>query len=198
MRPYFDVNHVAGLLVAFAVLVWLTMELAQFSQAVGRRKGAVRAGRGGFWLAGLVVLAATNAALYLAPRLVPAAAIRPGAAAFAAGFVIMMGGIALRGWSFRTLGRYFTFTVMVSADQPVVSSGPYRWLRHPSYTGILLVSAGIGLASANWAGLAALVLLPLALILLRIRTEENALLAMLGEKYRSYALRHKRLVPLVW
>jgi isoprenylcysteine carboxyl methyltransferase (ICMT) family protein YpbQ len=42
--------------------------------------------------------------------------------------------VALRGWSFAALGQYFTFTVMVSSDQPVVTAGPYRVLRHPSYT----------------------------------------------------------------
>jgi protein-S-isoprenylcysteine O-methyltransferase Ste14 len=87
---------------------------------------------------------------------------------------------------------------MVSPDQPVITSGPYRLLRHPSYTGILLVGAGVGLASANWAGLAAMTLLPLAVILWRIPVEEHALLATLGDRYRCYAARHRRLVPLVW
>ena len=53
-------------------------------------------------------------------------------------------------------------TVMVGPDQPVVTAGPYRLLHHPSYTGVLLACAGIGLASANWVGLAGLALLPLA------------------------------------
>jgi protein-S-isoprenylcysteine O-methyltransferase Ste14 len=93
---------------------------------------------------------------------------------------------------------YIQFTVMVSTDQPVVTVGPYRLLRHPSYTGILLACTGIGLASANWASAVAFPLLPLALLLWRIHVEENALLATLGDRYRSYAAQHKRLVPLVW
>ena len=68
----------------------------------------------------------------------------------------------------------------------------------PAWGAILLACAEVGLASANWAGLAALTLLPLALLLCRIHVEENALLATLGDKYRSYAAQHKRLVPLVW
>jgi protein-S-isoprenylcysteine O-methyltransferase Ste14 len=86
--------------------------------------------------------------------------MEPGAAAFAVGLVIMVGGVLLRGWSFKTLGEYFTFNVMVSSDQPVVTSGPYRLLRHPSYTGLLMFSAGIGVASANWVGLAGMTLPP--------------------------------------
>ena len=57
---------------------------------------------------------------------------------------ILVAGLVLRGWSFKTLGEYFTFTVMVSSDQPVITAGPYRLLRHPSYTGILLACAGAG------------------------------------------------------
>jgi protein-S-isoprenylcysteine O-methyltransferase Ste14 len=198
MKPYFDTNHLAGLLLLFAVLAWGTMELAEFSRQQRGREGATRIGQRSFRLAAVACLIATNVVLYAAPHIAPAAAIRPGAAAFAVGMAISLAGLALRGWSFQALGRYFTFTVMVSPDQPVITVGPYRVLRHPSYTGILLFSAGIGLMSANWVGLAALALLPLALFVWRIHIEENALLATLGDRYRAYAAQHKRLVPLVW
>ena len=124
--------------------------------------------------------------------------MEPGDAAFAVGLVIMVGGVLLRGWSFKTLGEYFTFNVMVSSDQPMVTSGTYRLLRHPSYTGLLMFSACIGVASANWVGLAGMTLPPLALIVWRIHIEETALLATLGDRYRTYASHHKRLVPIVW
>jgi protein-S-isoprenylcysteine O-methyltransferase Ste14 len=136
--------------------------------------------------------------LWLAPRLAPAAAIRPAAAGFTAGLVILVAGLVLRGWAIMVLGDYFTGRVMVSADQPVITAGPYRLLRHPSYTGLLLACAGVGLASANWIGLAAIVVLPLAAVLWRIHAEESALLATLGDRYRTYAAQHKRLVPLIW
>lgn len=198
MKPYFDTNHLAGLLILVATLAWGMMELAEFSRGQEARQGATRIGGRGFWLAGAACVIATNVVLYLAPRVVPAATIRAGAVAFAAGLAVLLAGIALRGWSFRALGEYFTFSVKVSSDQPVITSGPYRLLRHPSYTGILLICAGFGLASANWIGLAGLTLLPLAVILWRIHIEENALLATLGDRYRRYAAHHKRLVPLIW
>jgi protein-S-isoprenylcysteine O-methyltransferase Ste14 len=134
----------------------------------------------------------------LAPHVFPAAAIRPGVAAFAAGMVILLAGLVLRGWSFKALGQYFTHTVMVSSDQPVIATGPYRVLRHPSYTGIILIGLGVGLAAANWAALAGVTLLILTPLLWRIRIEENALSTTLGDRYRAYAAQHKRLVPLVW
>jgi protein-S-isoprenylcysteine O-methyltransferase Ste14 len=74
----------------------------------------------------------------VASQSAPAAAIRPAAVAAWIGLGIFWCGIALRLWSFRTLGRYFTVTVQTSGDQPVITSGPYRAIRHPSYAGILL------------------------------------------------------------
>ena len=195
MKPYFDTNHLAGLLLLVVALAWGMMEIAHAGQ---RRDGATRAGCAGRGLAVLPALLAATVLLHLAPRIAPAAAIRPGAAAFAVGIVILVAGLVLRGWSIMTLGEYFTGSVAVSSDQPVVTAGPYRVLRHPSYTGILLAFTGIGLASANWVGLAAMAVFPLAGILLRIRTEERALLVTLGDPYRAYATHHKRLVPLVW
>jgi protein-S-isoprenylcysteine O-methyltransferase Ste14 len=176
-------------------MAWGMMELAKASNT---REGATKVGGGGRRFAVLPTMIVTTVALYLAPRIVPAAAIRPAAIAFAAGMMILLGGLVLRGWSIKTLGDYFTGVVMVSPDQQVITGGPYRVLRHPSYTGFLLACAGVGLASANWVALGAWVLLPLAAVLWRIHAEENALLATLGDRYRAYAGQHKRLVPLVW
>jgi protein-S-isoprenylcysteine O-methyltransferase Ste14 len=140
----------------------------------------------------------TNIALYLGPSAFPAAAIRPGAVAFAAGMVIMVAGIGLRGWSFYALGQYFTAVIKVSPDQLVVTNGPYRLLRHPSYAGGLLAEVGIAVTSANWVSVAIFAVAWVAIITWRIHIEETALLSALGGKYRSYASHHKRLIPLVW
>jgi protein-S-isoprenylcysteine O-methyltransferase Ste14 len=196
MNAYFDTNHVAGLLILVTTQAWGMMELSQRSQP--RREGATVFGGAGWRLAMLTCLIATVVVANLAPHVFPAAAIRPGAAAFAAGMVVLLAGLVLRGWSFKALGQYFTHTVMVSSDQPVIATGPYRVLRHPSYTGIILIGLGVGLAAANWAALAGVTLLILTPLLWRIHIEENALSTMLGDRYRGYAAQHKRLVPLVW
>ena len=93
----------------------------------------------------------------------------------------------MRLWSFRTLGRYFTFTVKVSPDQPVVTAGPYRALRHPGYAGGLLAMIGFGVLYGNWLSFAVIAVLWSVIIVWRIRVEERALLATLGDRYRSYA-----------
>jgi len=195
MKPYFETSHVLGPLLLVVTMAWGMMELAHASNT---RADATKARGGGRRLTVVPVVIAASVMLWLGPRFVPAAAIRPGAAAFAAGIVVLLGGLVLRGWSIMTLGEYFTGSVMVSSDQPVITAGPYRLLRHPSYTGLLLACAGVGLTAANWVAVAAMILLPLAAVLWRIHAEESALLATLGDRYRAYADQHKRLVPLVW
>ncbi len=83
-------------------------------------------------------------------------------------------------------------------DQPVVDRGPYRLIRHPAYAGGELALAGVGLASGNWLSPALYVLPWVVAHVYRIRVEERALEATLGEPYRAYCRRTWRLVPLVW
>jgi protein-S-isoprenylcysteine O-methyltransferase Ste14 len=80
----------------------------------------------------------------------------------------------------------------------VISDGPYRVLRHPSYAGSLLAVIGIGMFLGNWLSVLALTLGLLIRILYRIRVEGQALLRELGDPYRDYAATRKRLVPYVW
>jgi protein-S-isoprenylcysteine O-methyltransferase Ste14 len=78
-------------------------------------------------------------------RVARSATIRPVAVADWIGLVLFLGGISLRLWSFHALGRYFTFTIQTSGDQPVIADGPYRVIGHPSYAGLLLIIMGVGL-----------------------------------------------------
>jgi protein-S-isoprenylcysteine O-methyltransferase Ste14 len=135
----------------------------------------------------------------LARNRIPSAAFA-GSAALAAwlGLVVMWLGLALRFWSFRSLGRYFTFTIQTSADQPVITDGPYQVIRHPSYAGLLLAVLGAGVLFENWLSLACLTLAFLFAIILRVRLEDRVLLRELGAPYAAYAATHKRLVPYVW
>jgi len=197
MKPYFD-THSSGVLLLIVLVAWLSMEAIQFARQWRWRAGATRISRRSFWLGFGACLIVTNLALYLAPSAFPSAAIRPGAAAFAAGMVIMVTGVVLRGWSFHALGQYFTAVIKVSPDQPVVTNGPYRLLRHPSYAGGLLAEVGIAVTSANWISVAVFAAAWTAIIAWRIHIEETALLATLGGPYRSYASHHKRLIPLIW
>jgi protein-S-isoprenylcysteine O-methyltransferase Ste14 len=101
-------------------------------------------------------------------------------------------------WSIRTLGRFFRYEVVVQEGHRVVDTGPYRLVRHPSYTGSLLAFLGIGIALDNWLSVAAALGLPLLGFLRRIAVEEAALTSELGDAYRSYKERTRRLVPGIW
>lgn len=195
MQPYSQTHHFAGLLILLLSVCWGAMELAH---AGNKREGAARVGGGGRQYALWPCLLGAGVMVYVAPRYFPWADIRPATAVFAAGVVILAGGLVLRGAAIRTLGVYFTGNVRVSADQPVVTAGPYRYLRHPSYSGLLLAFVGLGLTSVNWIGLAAMIVLPLPPVLWRIHAEENALLTTLGDRYGEFAAQRKRLIPLVW
>lgn len=115
---------------------------------------------------------------------------------FYLGIALMLTGLALRWYSIRVLGRSFTFTVATRSDQQVVDAGPYRWVRHPSYTGGLLTIVGVLVCLTNplcFLGLAS----PLVGYAYRIRVEESALVRGLGEPYQSYMRRTKRLIPFL-
>lgn len=116
---------------------------------------------------------------------------------FLAGIALMWVGIAFRYYCMRVLGRYFTFDVAIHGGQTVVETGPYRYIRHPSYTGALVTVIGFGLALGNWAGLLALVTCVAIGYMYRIHVEETALVEALGEPYREYMGRTRRVVPFV-
>ena len=113
------------------------------------------------------------------------------------GITLMLAGMPLRWWSIHVLARHFTVDVAIRDDHELVRRGPYRRLRHPSYTGLLVTFAGFALCLGNWLSLATL--LPVVLALLwRIQVEERALSVAFPEGYRTYARATKRLIPYVW
>ncbi|MCU1295830.1 MAG: protein-S-isoprenylcysteine methyltransferase [Acidobacteriaceae bacterium] len=117
---------------------------------------------------------------------------------FYLGICLLLAGLALRWYSVAVLGEYFTFDVAVHLGQPLIDVGPYRYVRHPSYSGALLSLLGFGLALGNWAALfVSLSCLGLAYAY-RIPVEEAALTAGLGEPYTQYVSRTWRLVPFLF
>ena len=116
----------------------------------------------------------------------------------AAGLAIAASGVVFRTWAIVTLGRFFTYDVTIQPGHRVVTSGPYRWVRHPSYTGGLVGLLGLGVALGSAAAVLALVVVPLTGLLIRIRHEERTLRTALGAAYETYAADMPRLVPGIW
>jgi protein-S-isoprenylcysteine O-methyltransferase Ste14 len=114
----------------------------------------------------------------------------------AAGIALMIAGMVLRWSAIHTLGRSFTVDVATQPGQQVIDRGPYRWVRHPSYSGSLLTIVGVLLACANPLAFAGLVPVLIAYAF-RIHVEEQVLSKDLGEAYRAYMRRTRRLIPFL-
>lgn len=118
--------------------------------------------------------------------------------AFWAGLLLLAAGSLLRRHCWRMLGASFTGDVRARADQPVVTRGAYRWLRHPSYSAGTLMNIGIGVALGSWASAVLLGVASLAVYGYRMRVEERALLAAIGAPYAEFLRTRKRLVPFLY
>ena len=114
---------------------------------------------------------------------------------FYPGIVLMWLGVLLRQWAIAVLGRFFSTSVRIVENHHVVEKGPYRLVRHPSYSGLLITFIGIALAVQSWAAL--IVLLGFFTISFgyRIKVEEKMLLSELGDNYANYMKRTKRIIP---
>jgi protein-S-isoprenylcysteine O-methyltransferase Ste14 len=117
---------------------------------------------------------------------------------FFLGVCLMLLGAALRWYSAVLLGKYFTFDVAIQTSQVLIEAGPYRFVRHPSYSGALLSLLGFGLALGNWAGLVAALCCLGSAYAYRIPVEEAALASALGEAYQRYMKRTWRLIPFLF
>ena len=154
----------------------------------GSRRVIGVAGGGGILAGVAAVYLIPSMAISWHPRLV-----------FAAGIAVMLVGGVIRQYAVRTLDDYFTTTVRIHENQQVVDTGPYRWVRHPSYTGGLLEYTGIGLILGNWMSLLTVVGGLVMAYVYRIRIEERTLSEELGEPYQRFLERTPyRLIPYVW
>lgn len=184
--------------VAFWVVfyLWIGAELWLGSRRRRLPSGATDHDSGSkWWLIGSIWMSVAIG--FWVAFLVPDTAITSGRTAlFITGLVLMLAGMALRWYSIRVLGTSFTLEVSTRPGQKVVQSGPYRLMRHPSYTGGLLTVMGVLVCCINWASLAALIL-AVAGYAYRIKVEERALATDLGSPYRDYMRRTKRLIPFL-
>ena len=114
------------------------------------------------------------------------------------GIGLMVSGIALRFWATRVLGRYYTRTLRTADDQRVIDHGPYRIVRHPGYSGVLVMWAGAGLATLNWVKVTVVIVGMSIAYNYRIRCEEEMLRSTLGQPYEMYSASTWRLVPFVY
>ncbi len=195
--PWLLHDQLARVLVIGSVVVFVAVE-AGATLAGGVRPSAPSQDRGTRLILGLGGWAGLFAALMIARH---APGLRAGADSWwtlGLGVALVLTGAALRGWAIVTLGRHFRRVVTIEPDQRLIRRGPYRVLRHPSYTGLLLAWGGLGLALGSWVGAAVATVGMLIGLLPRIRVEERALRSNFGSEYEEYEHATWRLVPHVW
>ena len=143
---------------------------------------------------GLALLVSFFIAWLPAMRIAP----RHSRVVFLVGVMVLVAGSLLRRHCWRMLGASFTGDVRARADQEVISRGAYRILRHPSYTGGIMLNVGVGIALGSWASALLLTVASFAVYRYRIGVEERALVATIGEPYRRFMVGRKRLIPFVY
>ena len=178
-------------------LVFLISELLLTVTRRSRSKTGTKQDRSTLGMIWLVIAVSITAGVFVARNF--SAAALPYARIFvSAGVVLFVAGLILRWWAIITLGRFFTVDVTIERDHELVERGPFRFVRHPSYTGVLLAFIGFGLSLCNWAALL-VILVPIgAAFIRRMNVEEDALSRALGSRYAEYVKRTKRLVPFVY
>lgn len=199
MQPLFAHNQFdLGIWVA-SFLIWRVMEAIVDIRTFKRLSaGARRQDRGSHVFLLSMIVFGLLLGLLLAVK-VPAATITGSSEfLFWLSLLLMYAGITLRFYAIHVLGSFFTTTVAYTPKQTVIETGPYRLIRHPSYTGFLIAWLGFTLSLANnWLGL--LVTMGCALIgfSYRIYVEERVLQKQLGQQYQEYMKRTKLLIPFV-
>jgi protein-S-isoprenylcysteine O-methyltransferase Ste14 len=198
MQPFFTHQPVLSSFLVVSLLIWRVMEASVDIRSLKRlRAGARRQDQGSHVV--LIILITLGILLSLLVSFkVPATAI-PFAHSFLfwSGIVLMYAGMALRFYAIHVLGTFFTTDVAISPQQSVIETGPYRFIRHPSYTGVLILLLGFGFCLTNWLSLLVLMGCALMGFRYRIHVEEQVLLKQLGQPYQEYMRHTKRLIPFV-
>ncbi len=178
-------------------LLYLISELLLTATRRSRSRTGTKQDRSTLGVLWLVIIGSVAAGIYVA-KYWPATAL-PHHQSFAfAGVMLFVAGLLLRWWAIITLGRFFTVDVTIERDHELVERGPFRMVRHPSYTGVLLAFVGFALSLGNWVALL-VILLPIGVAFIhRMNVEEDALSGALAPQYTDYMRRTKRLVPFIY
>jgi protein-S-isoprenylcysteine O-methyltransferase Ste14 len=117
---------------------------------------------------------------------------------FGIGIFLLLAGVAFRWYAIWVLGKFFTRVVTIQPGHTVIEKGPYRYIRHPSYSGAMLSFLGFGLSFTNWLSLGLIITGTVIGYAYRVHVEEQALVEGLGQPYRDYMQHTKRFIPFVF
>jgi protein-S-isoprenylcysteine O-methyltransferase Ste14 len=121
-----------------------------------------------------------------------------GATGLTIGYIVLALGLIIRWVAISSLGEAFTVKVSILEKHPLKSNGIYRYIRHPSYTGLILYYVALGIIMQNWICFLLLLLFPLVAVINRIQVEEKVLLENFQSEYVHYQKRSWRLIPFLY
>lgn len=114
------------------------------------------------------------------------------------GSVFIIAGIILRVYSVLTLGKFFAVSVQVSLEQKIIQTGPYKYIRHPAYSGSILSLLGIAGAFRSLIGIVGTLTIIAVIYGYRIKIEEKVLESNFKTSYQEYKEHTKRIIPYIW
>jgi protein-S-isoprenylcysteine O-methyltransferase Ste14 len=185
------------MLLLVLLIAWPASEIVL---GIVRRKGESAAeirDRGSFRMLWVTIAIAVTAAVFLQfVRAGRMAASHRALHLVATG--LLVAGLAIRWTAILTLGRFFSTNVAIQDGHTIIRRGLYRRVRHPSYSGLLLAFAGLGVTFGSWFSLAAVMIPVLTAVLYRVRVEEDALVETFGSEYLEYRRRSWCLIPWIY
>lgn len=116
---------------------------------------------------------------------------------FYIGILLLVSGTLLRELAVYTLGKYFTLQVTVVENQTLIKTGPYRYIRHPGYAGLLLALVGLSMCFQSLKAMILVLVLNSLVIGLRIRLEEHLMAKVFGTEFTDYKSKTKRIIPFL-
>ena len=143
-----------------------------------------------------LAIAATLLALPSIPGWLGGRWLAAGAVSHWAGVGLVAAGLAFSVWARAVLGGNWSATVTLKEDHEIVRAGPYRWIRHPIYTGLLCALLGSAIAVGEWRGLVALVV-AVGALWRKLKLEERWLTEEFGALYADYRRRTRALIPFI-
>jgi protein-S-isoprenylcysteine O-methyltransferase len=155
-------------------LIYLASEVLLTITRRSRSRTGTKQDKSTLGMIWMMIMVSIAAGVFLAQNW-RAGALPYGRAFAVAGVVLFAAGLIIRWWAIVTLGRFFTVDVTIEKDHELVERGPFRFVRHPSYTGVLLAFVGFALTLRNWAAIL-VVLVPIFVAFVRrMNVEEEAL-----------------------
>lgn len=197
MLPVFATNQIDLYLFVISSGIWIVLELI-FAFTRNRARGAQTHDRA----SGIILIISLYAGIFLG--LNTSFAARQFAIPwnrtllFGIGIFLILAGEAFRWYAISVLGKFFTNVISIQTGQTVIENGPYRYIRHPSYSGAILSFLGFGLALTNWLSLGLIILATILGYIYRVHVEEQVLVEGLGQPYRNYMQHTKRFIPFIY